>query len=33
MRLRASLIGGRLEIHGGPGKGTEVILQWPQPAE
>jgi signal transduction histidine kinase len=29
MRERAQLVGGRLEIHGRPGKGTRVVLRVP----
>jgi signal transduction histidine kinase len=29
MRLRAASIGGHLEIHSVPGRGTEVTLRWP----
>jgi signal transduction histidine kinase len=33
MRLRATMIGGRIEIDTARGHGTAVVLRWPEPAE
>jgi signal transduction histidine kinase len=32
MRLRAAVIGGRIDVFSAPGRGTEVVLRWPETA-